>query len=179
MKGLVFNQLQEFVESNHGILAWDKAITSCDLESEGIYVATKTYTDNELNQLVTHFSNELKVSPNDLVRSFGEFMFESLLTMAPETAQKATNLKVFLVMVEELIHVEVKKLDQTTNLPEFQYQDEGELFIMIYSSPRKLCYLSEGLILGAARHFNEKVAISQSTCMHKGDDFCTIEIKFL
>jgi predicted hydrocarbon binding protein len=49
---------------------------------------------------------------------------------------------------------------------------------MGYGSPRKLCAFAEGLIEGAAAHFEEPVTISQSRCMIRGDERCDLVITF-
>lgn len=179
MKGVVFNQLQEFVESNYGIVAWDDAILSCELASEGVYVSTQSYSDSELMALVAHFSQVLDMPVADITRSFGQFIFPRLLAFAPAQAQQAKDLRRFLLMVEDIIHVEVSKLYQDANLPKFNYDNKPDTLTMLYRSPRKLCFFSEGLILAAADHFKQPVEVSQSKCMHQGHDFCQIEIEFL
>ncbi|WP_157822342.1 heme NO-binding domain-containing protein [Psychromonas sp. Urea-02u-13] len=178
MKGIVFNQLQEFVESEHGIVLWDKALTACDLPSQGVYVSTMNYDDSELQGLVGFFCNHLSVDAPTLVRAFGEYLFPRLFVMAPDQAKEAKNLKAFLLMIEDIIHVEVRKLYPDASLPEFDYQDNNQDLLMLYRSPRKLCHLSEGLIKGAATHYQEKVSIKQTCCMHHGADHCAIEITF-
>ena len=179
MKGIVFNQLQEFVELNHGLMAWDEAITQCDLPSNGIYVGTQSYSDAELFALVEHFCGVLGVSAEHITRAFGEFVFERLFKLAPIEAQNAKNLRSFLLMIEDIIHVEVMKLYQDANLPSFDYEQQDDKLLMIYHSPRKMCFFSEGLIYGAASHFNEEIKVSQSKCMHTGDDCCHLEIEFV
>lgn len=179
MKGMVFNQLQEFVESEHGIVVWDEALSACNLPSDGIYVSTMSYEDDELQQLVAYFSNLLNIDAGALVRLFGAFLFPRLFEMAPDEAKQAVDLKSFLLMIEDIIHVEVKKLYADANLPEFDYQDNQQDLTMVYRSPRKLCHLSEGLIEGAALQFREEVTIKQSCCMHDGADHCSIEIHFI
>ena len=179
MKGTVFNVLQEFVETNHGFEVWDDAISKNDLASNGIYTSTKHYDDSELFALVGYLSNRLSVPVNDLVKAFGTFLFPVLMPQAPIEAQNAPSLRAFLMMVDTLIHVEVKKLYFEANLPEFDYDDkEDNKLIMIYRSPRKLCYLSEGLIFGAAKHFDESITINQPKCLHAGDECCEIEVIF-
>ena len=49
---------------------------------------------------------------------------------------------------------------------------------MGYRSPRKLCSFAEGLLLGAADHYGEKLTIEQPLCMKRGDDRCVLEIEF-
>lgn len=178
MKGIVFNQLQEFVELNHGPVAWDNAIMSCDLPSKGVFVGTQSYDDSELMALVAHFSEVLGATPANITRAFGEFVFERLFQFAADEAKQAKDLRSFLMMVQDIIHVEVSKLYHDANLPSFEYESSPDKLLMVYHSQRKMCFFSEGLILGAAKHFSEEVEIVQPKCMHQGDDCCHLEITF-
>jgi hypothetical protein len=179
MKGAIFNALQEFVEQGHGYQVWDDALTNNTLASHGIYTSTKQYDDSELFAIVGYLSKQLEVPIPDLVRAFGTFLFPLLMPQAPTEAQNAPSLRAFLMMVDELIHVEVKKLYKDAQLPEFNYDDHiDDKLTMIYRSPRKLCNLSEGLILGAAQHFKESVSLAQNCCMHQGADCCEIQVTF-
>ncbi len=180
MKGAIFTCLQELVEQEHGILFWDKVLAEKSYDSDGIYISTKSYSDEELFSIVTYLSEATKTEPSQLIRSLGEKLFSKLLPMAPPEAQQARDLRSFLLMVEKIIHVEVLKLYADANLPEFKYDNQqSDYLIMKYTSPRKLCHLSEGLIFGAAAHFKQEITIEQTTCMHSGDDCCTLKILFL
>lgn len=178
MKGMVFNSFQVFVEDNYGVKAWDAAINACDLPSEGIYVSTRSYDDFELEALIQFFSKSNSMSSAELLRAFGRYVFADLMNIAPKKAKEATDLRAFLRMVHNIIHVEVKKLYADSNLPHFSYRDEENVLVMIYTSPRKLCFFSEGLILAAAEYFKECITVSQSKCMHKGAKQCQIEVVF-
>lgn len=179
MKGMVFNQLQRFVESKFGLLMWDEAVTQCDLPSSGIYVSTVNYQDIELQRLVAYFADKLGIDAPDVVRSFGQYVFPTLMTMAPEKAKQAKDLRRFLLMVHNIIHAEVNKLYQDSNLPDFEYVEGEQVLAMLYTSPRKLCHFSEGLIMAAAEHFGEPIRLQQTKCMHSGADHCHIEVTFL
>jgi predicted hydrocarbon binding protein len=48
---------------------------------------------------------------------------------------------------------------------------------MGYVSHRKLCAFAEGLIEGAAEHYNEPVSIAQPTCMLRGDPACALVLQ--
>lgn len=178
MKGMVFSSLQQFVEESYGLKAWDAALLACKLPSQGVYVSTKNYQDLELDVLVSYFSNANNIAKEELIRAFGRYVFVHLFNMAPEKAKTAVNLRAFLLMVHKIIHVEVNKLYKDSNLPHFSYREEGAVLTMLYRSPRKLCFFSEGLILGAAEHFQEEVIVHQSKCMHSGADHCQIEVEF-
>jgi predicted hydrocarbon binding protein len=85
--------------------------------------------------------------------------------------------KPFLLTLDQVIHVEVRKLYSDAGLPEFKYQDENDNeLVMLYRSPRKLCALAEGLMAGAAKHFNSDYQLKHDICMHNGDDHCRFEL---
>ena len=61
MKGIVFNILNEMVEEQFGMAAWDGLLDA--VGSEGIYVATETYPDEELLALVAAAEQEVDSTP--------------------------------------------------------------------------------------------------------------------
>ena len=98
----------------------------------------------------------------------------------PQFFEGHTDLKSFLLTVDRVIHVEVRKLHPGAELPQFDYEDESDKELtMIYTSPRKLCFLAEGLIDASAKHFNTKYELDHTECMHNGADSCNLKIKIL
>lgn len=179
MKGVVFTIFNELVETQFGFETWDKMLETVQPESEGIYTAGETYPDEELFALVGELSNITEVPVPDLIHAFGEYMFPKLVSKHPVFVESQTSLKEFLMTVHDVIHVEVKKLHPDAGLPTIEYEDAGgNKLTMIYRSPRKLCFLSEGLINGAAKHFNTEVSIGHPICMHKESDHCRLELTF-
>ena len=175
MKGIVFNLLSEMVEEKFGIEAWDTLLL--DTEQDGVYVSTESYPDEMLMALVSAASNRLDIPVHDLVKAFGEFMFPHFYKQFPTFFEADMTLKGFLLSVDRVIHVEVRKLHPDAGLPEFEYIDEEDNELtMYYASPRKLCMLAEGLIAGAATHFNTKYALTHDECMHKGADRCKLHL---
>lgn len=175
MKGIVFNILNEMVEEKFGMEAWDGLLQTTDLD--GIYVATETYPDEELLALVGAAESATGIDATTLVRTFGEYMVPKFAASYPVFFENQTNLKSFLLTVDQVIHTEVRKLYPEAGLPEFDYQDpdDNEL-VMIYRSPRKLCALAEGLIAGSANHFEQNYTLIHDVCMHKGSDHCDLRI---
>ncbi len=175
MKGVVFTLLNEMVEEQFGLEAMDTLLTNAGLE--GCYISTETYPDEELFLLVEEASKLTGIDANDLVRSFGEFMLPHFHKNYPTFFEEGMNLKSFLLTVDRVIHVEVKKLFPEAGLPEFNYIDENDnQLTMIYSSPRKLCMLAEGLIAGSAKHFNTQYSLIHDECMHDDKDACHLHI---
>ncbi len=179
MKGMVFTLLGELVEERFGIEVWDELIDLTEPESDGAYVSTDTYPDEELLAYVTAMSKKFNVPANDLVFAFGEYMLGRFENIHPEFF-RGHDLKSFLKSVHGLIHVEVKKLHPDAVLPSFDYEDPADdSLVMLYRSPRRICPLAEGLISGAAKHFDVTVNSTHNVCMHHGDDHCRLELVFV
>ncbi len=177
MKGIVFNLLSEMVEEKFGLEAWDAVLDKAG--SEGLYVATETYSDEELLALVAAGSELTNIPANDLVRAFGQYMIPRFAEHYSVFFEGHTNLKDFLLTVDSVIHVEVRKLYPEAGLPEFTYDNgQPDKLTMMYRSPRKMCALAEGLIEGSAAHFEQPCTIHHEVCMHKGADHCALELEF-
>ncbi len=178
MKGMVFTMLSEMVEQNFGLEVWDELIDLTDPASEGIYVATDLYPDEELMAYVGAMSEKLGVPANELVFGFGSYLLGRFNKIHPEFFSDHTA-KSFLKSVHDVIHVEVKKLHPDAVLPHFDYEDEAEnTLTMLYRSPRGLCALAEGLISGTADYYGTTVKSEHPVCMHTGSDHCRIELSF-
>ena len=177
MKGSVFNGFENYVVKYYGLHVWQQIIESIELESEGVYLASDAYKDQELFSLISTLSNKVSIPASDIQRDFGTFFFPILFSLAQQHIENIDTLFDFLRAVDEVIHVEIKKSDATAYTPAFFYDQpsENEL-VMRYVSKRGMCYFAEGLILGAAKKFKTNAQVSQSKCIHCGDDYCLINI---
>lgn len=176
MKGIVFNYLGEMVEEEFGLEAWDSLLQKTGLD--GQFIASETYPDEQLFALVGAAHEATGIETKELIRAFGRFMLPNFKAQNPQFFEGHDNLKSFLLTVDRVIHVEVRKLHPGAQLPEFDYEDEADdELTMFYTSPRKLCFLAEGLIDASAEHFNTKYTLDHSQCMHDGADHCTLKIK--
>ncbi len=178
MKGIVFNYLGEMVEEEFGLEAWDLLLQKTGLSGE--FISAETYPDKDLMALVAAAHEATGIETIELVRSFGRFMFPHFQKQNPQFFEGHNDLISFLLTVDRVIHVEVRKLHPGVELPEFTYEEESDKELtMYYKSPRKLCFLAEGLIDGSAKHFNTKYELDHSECMHNGAERCTLKIKIL
>lgn len=178
MKGAIFTALSDMVEQEFGLETWEFMLQESG--RDGIYISTKTYEDQEFLDLTRALHKKTNIPMNDINRAFGEYAFPLLAASVPQLTSKEMTMKEFLLTVDRVIHVEVRKLDPAASLPIFNYDDNAEdELTMHYSSARQLCMFSEGLISGAAKHFNTEFILDHSQCMHDGYDSCTLHIKFL
>ena len=178
MKGIVFNIFSDLVTDNFGLETWDALIERTSPASDAIYTSADVYPDEELVAYVTELSAITGAAAPDLIRTFGTYMMHKFKRIHPEFLE-SHSAKTFLSSVHDVIHVEVKKLHPDSLLPTFEYEDTGDnQLTMIYESPRKLCPLAEGLILGAGEVFEESISIEHPECMHSGDKKCRLELTF-
>ncbi|MGQ7843124.1 heme NO-binding domain-containing protein [Granulosicoccus sp. 3-233] len=178
MKGIVFNIFADLVTDNFGMEVWDKLIQDTAPASGAIYTSAEVYPDGELIAYVGALSELTGAEPADLIRTFGTYMMHKFHKLHPEYMADHTA-KSFLENVHDVVHVEVKKLHPEALLPEFVYESRGDAQLtMLYSSPRKLCHLAEGLVVGTAEIFGENIELIHSECMHHGAGQCRLELDF-
>lgn len=177
MKGIVHNMLADMVEERFGLDAWDAILDKAG--SDGVFVATESYPDEDLMALVASASEVSGIEAHTLVYAFGQYMMPRFHESYPVFFKEGMRLRDFLESVDQVIHIEVRKLYPEANLPKFDYEN-GEIkrLTMLYRSPRKLCRLAEGLIDGAAAIFGESYHLQHDTCLHKGDDHCALVVGF-
>jgi len=174
MKGMVFDMLRDMVEEQYGLDGWQAVLDSAD--SDGMFISTETYHDEELLKLVASASEVTGIDAGDLVYAFGQYMVTQFYQRFPQFFD-CESLLPFLLSVDHLIHVEVRKLFPDAGVPRFDYDEElPDKLTMIYQSPRKLCRLAEGLIDGSAKHFNQSYQLNHDVCMHSGDSACHLVI---
>ena len=163
MKGIIFTEFFELVESKWGLDMVDELIDSCELESGGAYTAVGTYDHGEIVQLVQALSQKSEVPIPGLLQAFGEFLFGKFVVSYPQFFEGQTSAVDFLEHVEDYIHVEVKKLYPDAMLPQFDTErPTPDHLVMIYSSVRHLHDVAHGLIHGCVRHFEENCEVSMS-----------------
>ncbi len=170
MNGVVFDILHDMVEEPFGLAGWtllDKA------GSDGLYMSTQTYPDEELLKLVAAAGEVTGKSADELLLSFGVCMVKEFYKRFPFFFDNASGFIDFLISVDRIVHVEVRKLYPDAALPSV---NSGEI-TMNYRSPRKLCRLAEGLIAGSAEYFGEQYQLQYDPCMHRGADCCSLHIR--
>ncbi|WP_394972407.1 heme NO-binding domain-containing protein [uncultured Croceitalea sp.] len=174
MKGIVFTEFLEMVESSFGLEVVDQIIESSQLPSEGIYTSVGTYDFNEMVSLITKLSDTVKINANDLIYTFGLYLFKSLGKAHPEVIESYNSPIGLLYSIEDHIHVHVQKLYPDAELPTFKILEKTDTSIsMVYSSSRGLYRLAHGLIEKCFQHFNSNATIKFELLKEDGT-----EVKF-
>ena len=153
MKGVVFVEFLDMLESQHGWQQLEELLESANLASGGAYTAVGRYDWRELAQLVELHANRQCISPADILHGFGRHMFGALVERFPELVARFDGVYDLLSHVEDCIHPTVHKLYPDSELPKFAtWVDDGEL-IMEYQSTRPLADFAHGLIDGCFDYY--------------------------
>lgn len=182
MKGVIFTIFEEFVVENFGEDVFEDLLDDCPHTAEEPFVGPKTYPDQWVVDLVTAACKRLSIEPDTALRAFGKYAFGGLIRRFPNFLEGVDHPRQLLLGVHDIIHVEVKKLMEGATPPNLFYDNvdgNPDELTVHYESERALCSLMEGLLEGSADHFGCTIEHEQTACMHRGDERCTFDLKFL
>lgn len=162
MKGLVFTGFLDMVEKEFGYEMVDQIIEQSNLESGGAYTAVGTYSHTEIVALLSNLSENSKVAPAILLKSFGRYFFELILDSYSTFLTSKKDTFEFLASIENHIHVEVRKLYPDAELPTFDAQmPSSKQMKLLYISERKMSDFAHGLIERTLEYYKETATISK------------------
>lgn len=162
MKGVVFTELIEMVESQLGLEVADEMIERSGVANGGAYSAVGTYDYHEILRLVTALSEITSVDASDLVRIFGRHLFHRFTATCPHFVADIHSTLELLPHVQRYIHVEVRKIHPNAELPTFEcHTDTAGALELTYRSARPFADLAEGLILAAIDHYGDRIRLER------------------
>lgn len=177
MKGIIFNLAEAVVGKVYGEDTWDAILDRAGLD--GSWTSLGSYPDAQLIAVVAAAAELLKADPDDVVRSIAQGAMPMLAERYPHFFTPHADARSFVLTLNDIIHPEVRKLYPGADVPTFSNELAGETGLRLgYQSPRKLCTLAEGFVLGAAEHYGQTATISQSACMRRGDEKCVLDVEF-
>lgn len=169
MKGIVFTEFLEMVENKFGYAIADKIVSNTPLGSNGIYTSVGTYPHGEIATLAFNLSVETGITVNRLFYYFGKHLFGRFHQSYPSLFSENMNALDFLERVENYIHPEVLKLYPDAECPRFMVSRESEnVLILEYYSKKKMHDFAEGLIVGCADHFKERIQVNKAMISKDG-----------
>ncbi len=164
MKGLIFTSFLHLVEKEYGLEMVDEVIAEAAPASGGIYTTVGNYDHSELITMIAALSKKINLSVSHLTRTFGVYLFAELIAAYPQWITDLNSCFALFVKVDGFIHGEVKKLYPDASPPTIKCTQFSESRMeMIYQSPRCMGDVAEGLILGCAAFYREKIIIRRET----------------
>lgn len=164
MKGIVFTEFLEMVETRFDPVMVDRIILAAQVPSGGAYTAVGTYDHGEMWSLLAALSKATETPVPDLLRVFGQHLFGRFVVGFPHFFAGTGSAFDFLANLNGMIHVEVRKLYPDAELPYFEVLERSaSRMVLLYQSARHFADLAEGLIQGCAEHFREPLAIGRES----------------
>lgn len=170
MKGMLFTEFMELVESRMGPEMLDRIITDAQLPNDGAYTAVGTYNHEELVRLAIALSKATGMPLPALVHFVGYHLFPRFFESAAELFQGVDNVFDCLGRIDSVIHAEVRKLYPDAELPALPCTrlSDNEIELM-YSSPRGLADLAAGLIDGCIAYYKEPIKVTRADLEKEGN----------
>jgi hypothetical protein len=174
MNGIVFIEIGKFAQSRLGDQAWREVVRLAGVPSR-IYYRVADYPDEEAFALLSALSAAMEEPISAVLESLGEFIVPDLMKMSRYWIKPDWKTLDLIANTEETIHEMLRSEGSQTNPPRLQCRRAGpDQVVVTYTSPRKLCALAKGIIIGVGKHYGERVTIAEPTCMLKDAAACQL-----
>jgi DNA-binding transcriptional LysR family regulator len=112
--------------------------------------------------LVSQLSLRLDKPVPALLNHFGKYLFQRFTVIHPQYVVSHSSAFDLLQMLDDHVHVEVRKLYKDAELPSFTHErlDEDRM-VFVYRSRRALADFAHGLIEGCIAHFGQAMGIER------------------
>jgi len=178
MHGIIFSEMRKYVDARLGPSGWANLMKEAGMPKSKMYLAIEEYSDQEAVALVTAAAKLTGKPAAAILEDFGEFIAPDLLKMYGNLIDPTWKTLDLIEHTERTIHTVVRIKNPGARPPELQVSRAGKDEVVItYSSPRKMCAVAKGIAKGVAKHYNEHIVISESSCMLQGRGSCKISLK--
>jgi hypothetical protein len=144
--------------------------TEAALSTGGAYTAVGNYPSAEFTDLIETLARMEGTPADEVMRDFGVAAFSQFGSLHPAWIEAMPDLYSLLSQIESMIHTEVRKLYGDSRPPLINaWREEDGSITVTYSSQRGLVSLCQGLIQGAARHYDDDCDVSVVSVRHDGD----------
>lgn len=170
MYGLVNRAIHELIASNYDDATWERIRIGAGIEQD-VFLSMETYPDEVTNSLVGAAAKELHVSPDEVLRRFGEFWIDYASRHGYRDLLRARgeSLFGFIARLDEL-HSRLSLVFPRLRPPSFRTE-------ILSPTQMRLHYISEreglapfvvGLIHGVAKVFAHPVRIEHTKRRDQG-----------
>jgi hypothetical protein len=174
MHGIVFSQLQEYVETKKGRGAWSDLLKHAQLQDR-IYSSTVEYPDAEMEALLSVAATMFSRPASVVLEDFGVFIAPALMSIYGHLIPDGWKTLDVIAKADGTIHSVVREQNLGAKPPVLHtIRRSADEVVLIYGSPRKMCAFAIGIAMGVANHYDERIEVTQTKCMHHGSPHCEI-----
>jgi hypothetical protein len=160
MKGIVFTEFLEMVESKFGLEVLDRITSLPSLQSGGAYTTVGTYPHAELVDMLDELNRAVGLPHRELIFAFGQSLLRTFSAGHQKFFDQVGNALDFLNGIESVIHTEVRILYTDAVLPYFECERPApDILIMHYSSSRPFADLAQGLIQETINFYKDPIEL--------------------
>lgn len=161
MYGLVNKAVEGLLKKDYGIEVWERVKAKANY-SQDTFISMKSYPDSLTYNLVMAASEELNVSPSDLLEAIGEYwvLFTAKEGYGDMLSAGGTSLVEFLHNLN-MLHFRLGNMMPEMVMPEFDIAEENSNSLkLVYKSTREgLAPMVVGIIKGLGKRFNTPCTI--------------------
>jgi hypothetical protein len=173
--GLIFASFRDYLHNEHGASVAQEVTAG-----EPQYMLSEAYPDEQFVTLLERACERTGLDLETLLFEFGVFTaattFARLYSVLFKLSPTARD---FLLTVETPIHETVRVALPDARPPELKVKELGGGGIeILYTSPRRVCAMLRGLVEGTGRVYEERLAVDEPECMHRGDPACRVVVRF-
>jgi len=162
MKGLLFTELLAFVGDRWGDATVDRLVRLEPHPAGGAYDPVGRYDAAHWLRLVSALGIETGTAEGALLGAFGEHLFARFAVLYPVFFAGIDSAATFLSRLDTHVHDHVRRLHPDAELPRLEVHTcPGGGIDIVYSSPRPLADLAEGLIRGCVARFADPLVLER------------------
>ena len=162
MKGILFTEFLAFVTDRWGSETVERVAKIGQPPTGGDYDPLARYHPEQFFRLTSAVEASTGLGTGTLLRDFGAHLFTRFAALYPVFFAGVDSATAFLSRLDTHVHAQVRKLDPDAELPTFGIRFVGDGVVeVLYSSPRPLADLADGLIRGCIAHFEDPIRIER------------------
>jgi tRNA A-37 threonylcarbamoyl transferase component Bud32/predicted hydrocarbon binding protein len=176
--GLIFFYLQKYADvAAAGSTSW-KGIASSTSTTTTKFLASGVYPDADAVAILTAISETTGRPLPVILDEFGRFLAPNLLKVARTVVDPAWRTLDLIENTEMVIHAMIRSTNPGATPPVLEaVRHAPDEIHLVYTSTRRLCPLAIGLMHGFAEHYGETITIEETSCMLRGDPFCSMVVQ--
>lgn len=176
LHGTIFAELKKYVDAKFGGATWNQLLQSAGLGPK-MYLPVQAYPDEDVAKIVGAASTATGIEPSAILQDFGQFIAPDLVAMYRSLMKPEWKTLEVIENAETTAHRVVRR-DYIAAAPPYLHavRSGPEQVTVTYNSARRLCDVAKGIVGGLARHYKEKVSITETRCMHRGAAECVLVV---
>lgn len=178
MHGLIFFYIQKFADTLTTPTGTHAGLRSTVVRNTANHLPSGVYDDSEAVALLQSIADGIDEPLPVLLGRFGQFLAPHLVKVAGPLVDPHWRTLDLIEHTESIMHAMVRAAKPGAEPPVLEtVRISMEELHVVYSSRRLLCPLAVGVMRGLAKHFGEVLEIEESSCMLRGDAFCSFRVR--